>query len=361
MSPARAETRPPAATATTPTQRPRTRPWRGAATMASRVGAAAAIAVVVVIGVAGVSPATASGDDAADGISVSPVQIERDLDSRSLRATVRVRNEGREATTVRVRTAGLGHDLDGIPQFPADDAHAEAVTVQPSRLELGGGERAAVTVRGQLPDDGLYAAVLVEADPPPAPEAQIAARTQVATLVMARGPRPWDERIAIEAVALRERAEGGATLAVHVDNRGKVHAQPHGHAVVTGAGGRELARVELPDERVLPGYARRLSAPVELPAGAEGPFTVHTVLTDSEIEERHTVELEPAVAEAEPNTATDGEITRADGAAGPTRVEGAADGTPTPVLAVAVVLLVAVSLALAWVGSRQQERRRVAA
>lgn len=331
--------------------------------MVSGIGAAAVVAVVAVIGVAGTSPAAASGDDAA-GISVSPVQIERDLDSRSLRATVRVRNEGREATTVRVRTAGLGHDLDGIPQFDAGDAHAEAVTVQPSRLELGGGERATVTVRGELPDDGLYAAVLVEADPPPAPEAQIAARTQVATLVMVRGPRPWDERIAIEAAALRERPEGGATLAVHVDNQGKVHAQPHGYAVVTGADGGELARVELPDERVLPGYARRLTVPVELPASAEGPFTVHTVLTDPEAEQRHSVELDPATAEAGPSTATDAdvdEVTQADGAAGPTRVEGAASGAPAPLLAVAVVLLVAVSLALAWVGSRQRERRRVAA
>lgn len=361
MSPVRAETRPPA---TTSTQRTRIRHWRDAMTMASGVGAAAVVAVVAVIGVAGASPATASGDDAAEGISVSPVQIERDLDARSLRATVRVRNEGREATTIRVRTAGLGHDLDGIPQFDAGDAHAEAVTVQPSRLELGGGERAAITVRGELPDDGLYAAVLVEADPPPAPEAQIAARTQVATLVMVRGPRPWDERIAIEAVALRERAEGGATLAVHVDNRGKVHAQPHGHAEVTGADGRELARVELPDERVLPGYARRLTVPVELPASAEGPFTVRTVLTDPEVDERHTVELEPAAAEAEPSTATDGadgDVTRAADGAGPTRVEGPANGTPAPLLAVAVVLLVAVSLAVAWVGSRQRERRRVAA
>lgn len=324
--------------------------------MVSGIGAAAMVAVVAVLGVAGASPATASGDDAAEGLSVSPVQIERDLDSRSLRAIVRVRNEGREATTVRVRTAGLGHDLDGIPQFPAGDAHAEAVTVEPSRLELGGGERAAVTVHGELPDDGLYAAVLVEADPPPAPEAQIAARTQVATLVMVRGPRPWDERVAIEAVALRERAEGGATLAVHVHNRGTVHAEPSGHAVVTGPGGRELARVELADERVLPGYARRLTAPVELPSGAEGPFTVRTVLTGPEAEQRHSVELEPAAAEAEPGTATDAdvdEVTRADGAAGPTRVERAPNGAPAPVLAVAVVLLVAVSLALAWVGSRQ--------
>lgn len=59
----------------------------------------------------------------------------------------------------------------------ADDAHAEAATLQPARLELGGDERAATTVRGELPDNGLYAAVLVEADPL-GPEAQIAARTQ---------------------------------------------------------------------------------------------------------------------------------------------------------------------------------------
>lgn len=314
------------------------------------VGLVAACAAAAAISAVPAIPAAADAGDG-DGVTVTPVRIQRDVDSSSFDAVLQVRNRDRQPATVRLRTAGLGHDLHGTPRFRPDGAHADGLDVTPSRLELAGDERAQVRVRGELPSDGLYAAVLVEPEPEDRSASAVTLRARIAVLVLVRGPRPWQEGVAVDAVALRERDAGDAVLDVDVRNTGEVHLEPRGRATVVDADDRAVAEVALAGERVLPGHARRVATPVELPADAAGPFRVRVALDHLAEPVEHTAELERGAPEATARSAADPD----QAGPGDTRVTEVA-GVPASLLAVAVGLLAAVTLGVGWAGASRRAR-----
>ncbi len=257
---------------------PLTTPFRRLATV---LGAALAIS----------STAPAFAQDAPDlgGLQISPAITERDQSDRGVSQAVLVRNEEDVPQRVTLRLTGLGHDLEGTPVFPESPATGYLRIQGPTELVLQPGEMVQVLVDGTLPagEPALYAALVAEFAPVTTDVEGISTRTRLASLLLIRGERPWDETVVVESADLVATATGEMAGRVIVRNTGDVHVRPHGTLSIR-SNGREVGTVELTSQRILPGYARALSGtwvldgplpagPLQLVAAIDGAPAHETV------------------------------------------------------------------------------------
>lgn len=319
-----------------------------------RTAITALVALLLLAAPAGA--ALAQGSD----LTISPTRIEQDIHADEVTSAVRVANGGTTTTAVHVRVTGLGHDLHGTPRLLEDDEVIERFEVAPADLLLEPGEAREVQVRATSPGPGLYAAVVVEPDRGLDDDAVMAVRTQLATLVLLRGPAEVEDRIGIEEVRL-DPGPGGTEppyqVAVVAANEGEAHVRPTGEVAIHGPDGEHLETVELQGEAIIPGYARQLtSRPWTPPDGLTGEVELRVRLDDPSATATGTAELEDGrlVVDTDAEAAPDAGDTDATGGA---FIGDDADAARTGPLVVAGLLLVLAVLALllAWRRSRSDD------
>lgn len=214
------------------------------------------------------------------GLQITPPRIEQDLRSRSFSLEVAFRNNTPAAVSPTFEIAGLGHDLDGQPLFPAPRPPVDSLRLSSSSARLVPGGESRLTLRGALPPDGagVYAGVVVSVAPPPASASGVNVTQRLATLVLLRGPKPWKESVEVETVSARPSAQDGSVeVFAQLRNTGNVHVRPTGEVKVIYRG-KVFDTVDLDPEVVIPTYARRLGGPFRVPAGFSGTVRLEATI-----------------------------------------------------------------------------------
>ena len=227
------------------------------------------------------APASSAAQAAQEGpapapaaFQVTPARVEQDLRSRRFTLQVDFRNNETVPMSVSLSVAGLGHDLDGTPSLLPASGAAGALKLDRASVTLPPGAVHKATVTGQLPSSagGVYAGVVAVLAPRTSDVSGIRVNQRIASLLLLRGPKPWQEAVAVEAVSARPNPAPGQPVHVYaqVRNTGSVHVRPTGRVRVI-KDGKVLATVPLRPEVVIPGFARRLGGPWKVPAGLDGP------------------------------------------------------------------------------------------
>lgn len=214
------------------------------------------------------------------GFQVTPPRIEQDLKSRTFSLEVSFRNNTTSAASPTFGITGLGHDLDGQPLLPEPTPALSSLRLSATTARLAPGEATRVTVRGSLPADGsgLYAGVVASFPPPTAAGTGVNVTQRLASLVLLRGPRPWQEAVAVETVAARPSAEDASVeVFAQLRNTGNVHVRPAGKVKVIYKG-KLLDTIDLKPEVVIPAYARRLGGPWRVPPDVDGPVRLEAMI-----------------------------------------------------------------------------------
>lgn len=211
------------------------------------------------------------------GVGITPARFEVDLAQRSGRFEVVVFNDTPRRRTIFVELVALGHDLQGSPLF-GDPLEAQGSIAGEPTFMLDPGASRTLEIAVEFPDDvALYGAVLARVEPDE-PDRSIAIRTQVASLLLLRGPKPWDQSLEVRDMGIEHReGEEDAAIWVDVANIGDAHVKPTGSLKVSQQG-EPIAEVPLPGENIIPGYARRLRAAWVPPSGLAGQVDVDLVL-----------------------------------------------------------------------------------
>lgn len=243
--------------------------------------------------------ALAAGTGAAgpSGVTMSPDRVERDLAGRDIAETIRVQNDEKRPLRVTFSITGLAHDLEGTPQFPAGGP--TGLRVQPTEALMLPGQIVSLNVTGRIPDGqpAVYAGVAITL--PASGTGQVAVVNRVAAALLLRGPKPWVERLEVGEITLRPAGDGnGAVVQAVVRNTGNVHVKPAGRVTVTRPDGSLLGTYDLPGQNILPGLARTLGAPVQLPAGTSGPIGLEVRLAAPPATGRTEIVYDPAGPEA---------------------------------------------------------------
>ncbi|MDQ3646045.1 MAG: hypothetical protein M3345_03820 [Actinomycetota bacterium] len=197
------------------------------------------------------------------GVEISPALFEYDLPGRDFRVKMVITNREPEPRRIHLSVSGLGHDLDGTPLFlePAEATNHITLSLQ-GRFVLAPGEKRDFLVEGAIPPDqrSLYATIIAEFEPLEKKVGrQIETRSRVATLFLVRGPRPWVQELEVVDVGILPGPKRGPfTVYAAGKNVGDVHFTPRGKIEVF-QDGRLLDVVPLQAERVIPGFARRLT------------------------------------------------------------------------------------------------------
>lgn len=220
---------------------------------------------------------------AATGIELTPAKIESDLSRRSFRTDLLLVNHDSESRRLALSVAGLGHDLDGTWQFLEPAAETDAVDLSTEGFTLASLDRRSVRLRAKIPDGkrGLYAAVLAEFSNAFSADATVVVRSRVASLLLIRGPKPWNEQVKVSEVSLRMPEKGRrATVYAILENTGNVHVYPRGRVEIR-KDGRLLATVRLDGGKiVIPEFARRLTGTWTVPPDLTGRIELTAIIED---------------------------------------------------------------------------------
>ena len=219
-------------------------------------------------------PAPAQAPPAQGGVGITPAKIQKDLPGRTISEHVLVFNNGADPQRINVSITGLGHDLDGAPEFFGQSA--SPLSADATQFVLGPNERKDVTVTGNIPQSerSLYAAVVAEFAPLAQPPGQIETHSRVASLLLFRGPKPWSERVQIIDVQVLPGRGGPARVTAAVKNTGDVHVKPHGTAQIV-KDGTVLTTVRLGEQLIIPGFARRIEGKWTPSKALTGAITIH--------------------------------------------------------------------------------------
>lgn len=234
-------------------------------------------AVAVAVGLAAPSGAS-RGAGGAGGVVVGPATIRADLDGRGIAERVEVVNRDDAPRRVSLTVAGIGHDLDGNPNFIEPSSVAGALTPSRDHFVLGPRERRAITLSGTVPPGraSLYAGLVVRSER--LGRTRSSRPTSRAANILVRGPRPWTERVRVAGVgAGAASSRRDLTVYATVENTGDVHVDARGRLLLF-RGSRRIGSVRLGRATILPGYARRLTGTWRPPPDLGGDVAVQALI-----------------------------------------------------------------------------------
>lgn len=240
----------------------------------------------------------------ASGLEITPSRVEQDLAGREFSIPILIVNHEEEPQRVTLSVSGLGHDLDGNPQFLEPAIATEVIDLSLSEVVLAPEERADFTAEGAIPESArsLYATVVAqfESVDAPADAGLIESRTRVASLLLFRGPQPWRQTAEVVDVSLvpGERKRDPMTVFAAVEDTGNVHIRPTGRIRIV-QGRRVLDVVQLTGQTILPGFARRLTGTWKPPRRLklEGRVDLHARIFDPDAEGSGFVEFTDGVVQ----------------------------------------------------------------
>jgi len=207
------------------------------------------------------------------GVQVEPARLASDGES-SYEYPVEVRNCSDEVLEVSLSVSGLGHDLDGAPQFFENETAEAALTLSPApgTFTLGVGKKKVFDAGAVIPEGkkSLYAGIVAEFRRPGVPTgSSVATRTRVAGMLLLRGPKPWKQQVDVVDVTVTPAEDGSYLVRAAVENTGNVHVAPRG-TVEIRQGGTLLDTVKLDGGTILPGFKRGLAGTWTPPKNLDG-------------------------------------------------------------------------------------------
>jgi hypothetical protein len=236
----------------------------------------------------------------ASGVQITPSLVQRDLPNHDLVQRVTVTNNTNGPRQITITVSGLGHDLDGTPQFVEPASVADNLHVDATSFVLQPGNSRDLTVTAHIPASppSLYAAVIAEfAVPGQAAGGAVESHTRVVTLLLLRAPKPWTQTAQVADVGATPGGNGQpATVFATVRDTGNVHIRPSGTARIS-QNGTTLATVDLPAANILPGFARRLSGTWTPPPNLTGTVQIDVTIHDPDATGSGTVTFTKGVAQ----------------------------------------------------------------
>ncbi len=236
------------------------------------------------------------------GIEITPNKFEYDLSARDFAVKILLVNHERGPRDVSLSVSGLGHNLDGDPQFLEPAVATRITQLSASEFVLPAGGRREIIVTGAIPEDerSLYLAVIAEFEPPNETDGAIEIRRRVASLFLLRGPKPWRKSVNVVdvgVVAGPARGPGKTlTLFAAARNDGNVHVRPTGYIDIF-QDDRLLDTVPLKGDVIIPGFARRLTGRWTPPADLDGLVRLEAVLRNPAAAGSGTVDFSQGEAE----------------------------------------------------------------
>lgn len=208
---------------------------------------------------------------AVTALRVSPPIIELQAPPGGLRRfSVRVSNDGPEAVTVSVFSAGVDMDLDGVPGVvPADSEWSCApwIELEKESLELPAGESEEVRAELRVPRGvrgGRYAVVLFRTQVPGSSRGPVHLTLAASTgsVVMVTILRTAEREGHVSKLGLEPYEDGALRFTALFQNQGNTHVKVRGAVVVRDSRERVVARLRLQTGTgtVLPGGARLATA-----------------------------------------------------------------------------------------------------
>jgi hypothetical protein len=217
-------------------------------------------------------------------VTVSPDRFEpaEPLDDRRFSGTVRFTNNGNVPVRLELSLRELWHDLEGNHEFTDRPAIQNAFQLSVTTMDLAPEEQKPVEVSGTIPSDRRAAYLGVVANYTIQSGSAVEERGRLASLLLLRGPKPWDDRFTITSAGLL--GDGKTAFAI-VKNIGDVHVAPTG-TIEIKKGTRVYARIPIGAKvvggtmrgQILPtcdgGCARRYTGAWKPPAALKGPLKI---------------------------------------------------------------------------------------
>jgi hypothetical protein len=238
-------------------------------------------------------PAARAQQQTAIGVEITPIKFENDLTGRDVDGKVTLVNHEADPRRITVSVTGLGHDLDGSPEFLEHAAAAQQMHVNQTSFVLDPGASKDVAFTASIPanERSLYAAIIAEFAPLTPGAGQIEVHSRVASLFLLRGPKPWRQEVEVVDVGLIPGAPGQpVTVFAAAKDTGNVHIKPTG-TVKIFKGSTLLTTTKLTAQTILPGFARRLTGTWTPDGPVTGKLTFDVTLFSPPVHIRKTIDF----------------------------------------------------------------------
>ncbi|MDP3986039.1 MAG: hypothetical protein U1C53_03440 [Candidatus Veblenbacteria bacterium] len=205
---------------------------------------------------------------AGSAISLAPLTFELTANpGETVENVVRVYNNGDQPVTVvmQVQDFAAAGERGEVVLQEADNhtfSLASWVSVEPTDFVLPAKEFKPVTFKVALPPNaepgGHYGTVLASVTGV-ASGTGAALAQKIGSLILLQVPGVISEQLALASLEAPGFSEyGPVTLTARFKNDGSVHLKPRGFVLVKGMTGREVARLDIPQQNVLPTSVRRI-------------------------------------------------------------------------------------------------------
>lgn len=131
-------------------------------------------------------------------------------------------------------------------------------------VESGGSKDIKFTLSVPLNADpgGKYSSILISSGPKTSEPGTVSLATKVASLLLIRVAGSVTEKLTVQSLEAPNFSEfGPINLVLKIKNEGTVHLKPAGFIVIKDWTGREVEKLSLPQQRIIPGTIRAIDTP----------------------------------------------------------------------------------------------------
>lgn len=207
-------------------------------------------------------------------ISVSPIRVEHQVPpGSSLTEAITIANDGTSPVFIRVKIEDWTLSPEGALNFYPGGTQAYSagawIRVNPKEFDLKPGESQDVRYALAVPKDtvpgGYRAAIIFATVPRPVAgekQKQVMVEGRIATILYQTVGKPLPSG-EITNLAFQVNREGKPEFSISFQNTGQVHFRTRGEITIRDRGGKEMARVPLPDFPILPQSKRDFGVALE--------------------------------------------------------------------------------------------------
>jgi len=213
-------------------------------------------------------------------ISVAPIRVEHNVPARgSITDAISILNDDTSPVHIRVRIEDWSLTQEGAITFAKGGSQpysaAPWIRINPREFTLEPGQsqmvRYSLTVPRDAAPGGYRAAIIFATVSPPTPgerQKRVALEGRIATILYETVGKPIPSG-EITGLSFQVNPEGRPEFTISFQNTGPVHIRTRGEITIRDKGGKEVAKVPLPDLPILPQSRRdfKIAGEGKLPPG----------------------------------------------------------------------------------------------